>query len=178
MPVPIPVPKAEEVVARHHAGMGLPGIAETMGLSVWTVRDIWRRYRDRGSVEPNYWACGRRGVRAERRVYRGALWLKRQHPGWGAPLIRVLLAQKWPQAQVPHVRTLQRWFRQAGINRQRQGQQRVVTVERGPVPHAVWEMDSKVRIRLAQGQRVQWLLISDECSGAVLYDAVFPPALQ
>jgi hypothetical protein len=35
-------------------------------------------------------------------------------------------------------------------------------------------MDSKVRIRLRGGEQVQGLLISDECSGAVLYDQVFP----
>jgi transposase len=116
MGVPTPVPKAEEVVRQHQAGLSLPAIARQMNLSVWTVRDIWRRYRDRRSVEPNYQDCGHHGVKAERRVYRAALWLKRRHPGWGAPLIRSIVQQKWPQARVPHVRTLQRWFRQRGVN--------------------------------------------------------------
>jgi transposase len=173
MGVPIPVPKAEDVVRKHQAGMSLLAIANQMNMSVWTVRDIWRRYRDRGRVQPNYQACGHHGVKVERRVYRAALWLKRQHPGWGAPLIRCILQQKWPQARVPHVRTLQRWFRHQGVNQKRQGQRRVVAVKRGSTPHAVWEMDSKVRIRLRLGEQVQWLLISDECSGAVLYDHVF-----
>lgn len=174
MSVPIPVPKAEAIIQQHQAGMSLPAIAQHMHLSLWTVRDIWRRFRDRGSVQPNYAACGRRGPRAEGRVYRGALWLKRVHPAWGALLIRTVLRQKWPDAYLPHGRTLQRWFRQAGINRPRQGQQRQVSVKRGSQAHAVWEMDSKVRMRLASGEQVHWLLISDEYSGAILYDSVFP----
>lgn len=174
MAVPIPVPKAEEVVRNHQAGQSLSQIAEAMELSVWTVRGIWRRFRDRGHVEPHYQACGRHGIQAERRVYRAALWLKRNHPKWGAPFIRVLIQNKWKAARVPHTRTLQRWFRQAGINQPRQGAQRVVTVQRGSKPHAVWEMDSKVRLRLENGEQVQWLLVSDECSGAILYDGVFP----
>lgn len=174
MGVPTPVPKAEEVIRWHERGLSLPGIAEQMEMSVWTVRDIWRRYRDRGSVEPNYAACGRRGFQGDKRVYRAARWLKRAHPGWGAGLIRAVIAEKWPGVKLPHVRTLQRWFRRAGVNRPRQGQRRVPAVNRGKEAHAVWEMDSKVRIRLKSGEQVQWLLVSDEYTGAALYDGVFP----
>jgi transposase len=174
MAVPIPVPKAEIIIHHHQAGMSLPAIAQHMRMSIWTVRDIWRRFRDRGSVQPNYAACGRPGPRAERRVYRGAVWLKRAHPTWGALLIGTLLKQKWPDARLPQARTLQRWFHQARINRSPQGQQRQLKVKRGHEAHAVWEMDSKVRMRLANGEQAQWLLVSDEYSGAILYDGVFP----
>jgi transposase len=174
MSVPIPVPKAQAIIQQHQAGMSLPTIAQHLHLSVWTVRDIGRRFRDRGSVQPNYAACGRRGPRVERRVYRGAMWLKRTHPAWAATLIRTVLKQKGPEAHLPQARTLQRWFRQAGINRPRQGQQHQGRVKRGGETHAVWEMDSKVRMRLASGEQVQGLLISDEYSGAILYESVFP----
>jgi hypothetical protein len=100
--------------------------------------------------------------------------LKRLHPRWGAGLIRLLLQQKWPTRQVPHERTLQRWFQAAGLQPARQrrpGSKR----QRGSAPHEVWEMDAKEHIKLASGHEVSWLLISDEKSGAQLDASVFPP---
>lgn len=165
------------IVERHQQGETLAQIAERLALSPWTVRKVWRRYRDEGAagLVSHYERCGRRGPRCERRVYRGALWLKRRHPRWGAGLIRVILQQHWQGARIPHPRTLQRWFRAVGIH---QGpRQRVPRepVARGQAVHAVWEMDAKERLRLANGDGVSWLTVSDEKSGAVLTGQLFPP---
>jgi hypothetical protein len=83
------------------------------------------------------------------------------------------LQQKWPQEYIPHERTLQRWFRQQGYQRMRQGRQ-PRRLSRGQHPHAVWELDSKEQIGLASGELVSWLVVSDEASGAVLQATVFP----
>jgi hypothetical protein len=78
---------------------------------------------------------------------------------------------------VPHERTLQRWFRQAGVHRRPQGRKPRQRVKRGQTAHAVWQMDSKQAIGLANDEMVSWLLISDENSGAMLHGTVFPHAL-
>lgn len=173
---PVPMTTREQIVHRHEAGKSLQAIAADLELSPYTVRNLWRRYRDHGwaGLAPHYEACGRKGPQCSARVYRGALWLKRAHPKWGARLIRMVLAEKWPEEYMPHERTLQRWFRQAGLNRQR-GHQPSRHHGRGVEPHGVWAMDAKENIRLGSGERVSWLIISDEASGAVLAGAIFPP---
>jgi hypothetical protein len=157
---PVPMPTREQIVHRHEAGESLRTIAADVERSPATVR---RRYRDHGweGLAPNYAACGLKGPQCSARIYRGAVWLKRAHPKWGARLIRMLLAEKWPQAYMPHERTLQRWFRQAGLQRRR-GQQPHRYHGRGEAPHGVWAIDAKENIRLASGARVSWLIIRDE----------------
>ena len=44
-----------------------------------------------------------------------ALALRREHPIWGAGLIRVMLRRQLPQDAPPAERTLQRWFVRAGL---------------------------------------------------------------
>lgn len=175
MPKPIPVAKRRQIVERHQQGESLKQIAEDLSMAYASVRNVWGLYRREGRIEPNYGACGRRGVQASRRVYRAALWLKREHPTWGAPLIGQLIRDKWPDEAMPSARTLQRWFRREGLQPQppkRAGQARR---GRGTAPHNIWEMDSREAIELATGESVSWLLISDEASGAVLGGQVFPP---
>lgn len=174
MPRPIPVAIRQQIVQRHQAGVPLKTIAQELQRPYESVRKVWRLYRREGRIEPNYAACGPSGVRAEPRVYRAARFLKHGHRRWGAPLICQIIRQKWPDAVVPHPRSLQRWFQQWGLTpprRQSSGQARL---GRGKAPHNVWEMDSREGIQLASQERVTWLLISDEASGAVLNGAVSP----
>ena len=175
MPKPIAVMIRHQIIQRHEAGDSLTQIAHSLDMPYERVRNVWRLSRHEGRIEPHYAACGRRGVQASQRVYRAALFLKRLHPTWGAGLIRQVMLDKWPQEELPHERTLQRWFRQAGLPARRKrmtaGQARL---GRGKAPHNVWEMDSREAIALASGAKVSWLVISDEASGAVLSAEVFP----
>src|SRR5205814_1983882 len=41
-------------------------------------------------------------------------------------------------------------------------------------PHETWQIDAAELVRLRSGERVSWLRIVDECSGAVLWTVVFP----
>ena len=43
------------------------------------------------------------------------------------------------------------------------------------MPHQIWEVDAKERVRLASGQRVSWLAFTDEASGALLATPLSPP---
>jgi hypothetical protein len=176
MPSAIPVPVRQAIVQRHQAGETLPAVAADLHLSLWSVRRIWRRFRDWGSARlgPDYDRCAPRGPRSPRWLHRAALWLRRRHPTWGAAVIRFFLQQHWPKASVPHERTLQRWFRRAHLlppPRQLPPQHPT----RGQEPHEVWQMDAKEKVRLGNGGQASWLALIDEASGGLLAGEVFPP---
>ena len=174
MPKPIPVAIRRQIVERHENGEKLMQVARTLEMPYESVRNVWRLYRKEGRIQPNYAACGKRGVRCSQRVYRVTMTLKRLHPTWGAGLIRQVILDKWTGEAVPHVRSLQRWFRQAGIHSKRSKRPYEPRKGRGTAPHNVWEMDSREQIELATSQKVSWLVNSDEASGAVLAAEVFP----
>jgi transposase len=50
MPRAIAVPIRRVIVERHQAGQSLESIALALGLTHDTVRNIWRRFRDRGEA--------------------------------------------------------------------------------------------------------------------------------
>lgn len=177
MPCAIALPLRQQLVQRAQQGQSLRQIAADLGLAYRTVRGLWRRYRERGDagLTPDYARCGRAGVRFAPALQDAALTYKREHPRWGAPLIRHLLTQDFPQQPVPGVRTLQTWFRQAGLATPR-ARTPTAPRERGRVAHAVWQLDAKEEIPLANGQRVVVFAVSDEATGAVLSAATFPPA--
>jgi hypothetical protein len=81
------------------------------------------------------------------------------------------------QAVLPAERTLQTWFRQAGVNRRRTTQPAQPPVARGAAVHDVWAVDAKEKMVLGDGSGASWLTITDEASGAILQTAAFPPRL-
>jgi hypothetical protein len=178
MPRAVDVPVRQEIVARREAGQSLAVIAQALGLSFWTVRQIWRRYRAQGAaaLTPDHARCGWHGPRGARLVWRAAVWLKRLHRSWGGGMIATLLRCRWPDLSVPHERTLQRWFRQAGVASTRR--RRVPTPRFwSRAPHDAWQVDAKEQVRLRDGQYACWLTLTDEHSGAVLGAVVFSPAV-
>ena len=179
MPTAIPLPTRQLIVQRHLNGESLPSIACALDLSVWTVRKLWRRYARNAqqgvaALPARYEQCGQHGPQAHPLIYRAALHLKRAHPGWGGGLVCQILRQRWPHLPVPTQRTLQRWWRQKGLNQPRRRlppQNR----SRGGQPHQVWQVDATDQLKLADGTYASWLLVSDEASGALLAAEVFPP---
>jgi len=176
MPRALPVALRQTIVERHQAGTSLPAIAQECGLSPWTVRTLWRRYRDRGEagLVPDYAACGRPGPRHLPLLVASALALRRAHPRWGAGLIRTELAQQHPALSLPHEATLRRWFRAAGLAPPRRPPP-APDPPRATEPHARWQLDATEQIALADGSRVSWLAASEEATGAMLGAVVFPP---
>ena len=175
MPQALPVALRQTIVERHLDGASLPAIARDLDLSPWTVRTLWRRYRDRGDagLGPAYAACGRPGPRHPDAVYQTALALRQAHPGWGAGLIRTELAACFPGQRLPHEATIRRWLRDAGLSRPPRAP-RPPDPPRAGVPHARWQLDATEQIALADGSKVSWLAASDEASGAMLGAVVFP----
>lgn len=175
MPGPIENQIRETIVRRHQSGETLRSISEELKLSYETVKHLWQHWLKTGHIEPNYERAKIRGTRQFQAIYGQVIQLKRDHPRWGAQLIQVEL-QKAGITALPSVRTIQRWFREAGVNRSTSiQQQRIKTVQRGQQVHEVWAVDAKEAIRLADGSWASWLVMTDEASGAVLTTHVFPP---
>ena len=135
---------------------------------------------------------GRRGLRDRRRgplkapqpraeYWRAkALGLRRRHRHWGGRKIRVKLAEKYGRRELPAVRTLERWFKKAGLSKSRPRR-----APRGPsVPHPgltcprrrhqVWTVDFKGWYRTADGQRQEPLTIRELWTRYVLAIRLLP----
>jgi hypothetical protein len=174
MPRPVPEPIRLAIWQRSRRGQSAARIAEELSLPPRTVRHLVRRLRGRGeaAIPPDY-----RGAAAGPEpdsVRRAALALRREHPRWGAPLIRSLLLRDHPGRAIPSARTIQRWLRRHGAARPPRSEVPEPSRHRAARPHDVWQMDASERIRLADGREVSWLRIVDEYTGAFLLTRAFP----
>lgn len=177
MPAALALSIREEIVKRRQAGETFRRIARELKVSYAATRRMWERFEQEGNLKPHYDRCRPPEVRKAARLHERAVELKQSHPSWGAGLIRLELSEQFPTEELPSERTLQRWFRRAGVGRTRVDTQPRVRVKRGRDPHEVWAMDAKEQIRLADGRYVSWLTITDEGSGAVLSATLFPHSL-
>lgn len=174
MPAALALSIREEIVRRRQKGETFREIARELRVSYAATRRIWERFEQEGNLRPHYDRCRPPEVRKAKVVHEQAVELKQRHPSWGAGLIRLELCEQFANEEVPSERTLQRWFRRAGVGRRRGDSQVRVKVKRGRVAHEVWAMDAKEQIRLENGEYVSWLVITDEGSGAVLSATLFP----
>ena len=110
MPPPIPVPVRQLIVQHAAQGQSAGWIARSLGLVSRTVRQLVQRLRLQG---PNALvaSCPRRAYLHPpqfRALIEEALQLRRQHPTWGAGLVRVLLHRRYPVDPIPAQRTARR----------------------------------------------------------------------
>jgi Helix-turn-helix domain len=176
MPRPIPVPVRLAMFRLWQQGRAPAQIAEALDLSPISVRRLIRRFRGRGSdgIAPDY-RPPRTASPSDSDFAMAAIRLRREHPTWGAGLIRVQLLENPSLGPAPSVRTLQRWFGQADLVTAPAGRRPRADPSRAVVPHQTWQMDAKELIKLRSNEQVSWLRLVDECSGAALWTAVFPP---
>ena len=177
MPAPVPFAIRQAIARRHQRGETPAAIARALGRPVRTVQHLVARGRRQGAAAlvPAYPRGERPRPRAAARARDQAVGLRRDHPTWGAGLIRLFL-QLPPGRRPPAERTLQRWFRRDGLGPAPKGRRPAAApAARAGRPHDVWQVDAKEQVRLRSGQRVSWLRVVDECSGAVLWTRVFPP---
>src|SRR5262249_1946117 len=178
-----PMPRALSLPQRQlrweRAALGHPAdaVAADLGLCPSTVRKLSARFRARGRAGflPAYHRCGQRQATADPELLAAALDMRRQHAGWGAGLLRVLLAEQYPARTVPCARTLQRYLARAGLAPAPHGRRPAARYQRATRPHQVWQIDAAERLHLGDGSQACWLRLVDECSGAFLQTTVFPP---
>jgi transposase len=172
----LPFPFREQIAQRHQQGEPLTAIAAGLNVPYRTVRQWWRRFRDEGAagLQTHYQNCGPKGPKTAPAIHTAALAMKREHPTWGAGLIRVQLLAQFPGQGMPKIRGIQRWFQAAGLQ-PRRAKRPPRERERAKEPHAVWQMDAKEQMRLSDGSGTSVLTVTDEASGAVLRLAPFPP---
>ena len=178
MPAPIPVPVRQAILARWQKGESVASVAEALHLSPRTVRHLVRRFADRGKkgLVPDYDRCSTKKMPTDDALFQQAVNMRQQHPAWGGGLIRVLLQEQGKDA-CPSERTLQRWFQQSSTPPAPPGRRPTSDDKRARRPHDIWQMDAVDQLGLAGGQKVSWLRVVDEYSGAVLQTTIFPPRL-
>src|SRR5215831_2833943 len=180
MPHPIPLPVRQVIAQRAEQGQSAGLIARSLGLVSRSVRQLLQRLRIQGhnALLTSYPGRAYPHPPQFRTLLKEALQLRREHPTWGAGLVRVMLRRDYPAAPIPAERTLQRWFRRAGLISAPSGRRSgPSSYHRAQQPHEVWQMDAADQVALRNSKQVCWLRIADECSGAVLETAVFPPSV-
>lgn len=111
---------------------------------------------------------------ADSPVFLQAQALRREHPDWGADLILVVLAEQFPQPELPCSRTLRRWFAQLGLSPALPGRRPLPVYRRATAVHQTWQGDATDQVALADGSLASCFRCVDECSGAFLGSRVFP----
>jgi hypothetical protein len=175
MPAPVPMPIRQAIWALHQQGVSSADLADRFALAPRTVRGLIRRRRDRGpgGLPPDTTHPARATPPAHP-AREAALRLRREHPTWGAGLVRVWLGRSGV-GRLPGARQIQRWFAAGGLNPAPRGRRPRPDRRRASAPHDTWQVDASERIPLAGGSEVSWLRVTDEYTGAVLLTAVFPP---
>jgi hypothetical protein len=174
MPSSTPVAIRRAILRGAKHGTPVAVLAGRFRLPERTVRHLIHRLTDQDDLTPAYQRCGRSAA-ALSPIVEETLRLRQAHPSWGGGLIRVLLQEQHPQAQIPCTRTLQRWLRRCGEATAPPGRRPTSASPRARQPHECWQVDAAEQKRLKSGPLISWLRVVDECSGAVLKTVVFPP---
>lgn len=174
MAVAIPFGTRQQIVQMRKQGKSYQHISQQLGVSYDAVRRICKRQQQQGEAGllPNYKRCGSEGIRLSAFYHRVSLWLKRAHPLWGAPYIRLQLDTRYGMGRLPSIRTLQLWFKKANLTKPRPQLLNTPKVW-ADQPHQIWQVDAKEHQRTLDGTKVCWLTVVDEKSGAVLAAPVF-----
>lgn len=176
MAVAIPFATRQQIAQLRAQGKAYRQISQEMAVSYDAVRRICKRQDQLGEAGllPRYKQCGTTGIRLAAFYHRVSLWLKRAHPLWGAPYIHLQLDARYAMGRLPSIRTLQLWFKAAGLSKPRPQLLNSPKVW-AEYPHQVWQVDAKEQQRTLDGAKVCWLTVVDEKSGAVLAAPVFSP---
>ena len=179
MPKSVPVPVRQKLWERASRGESVASLADAFGLSPRTVRHLLKRCRDQGAsgLIPSYAPPPSPPHAHPETIRQAVLALRRDHPTWGAELIRAILGEAQPQLAWPTPQAIRRWFRAADLARAPAGRRAGASRTRAEQPHQTWQIDASEHIRLADKSEVSWLRILDEATGAVLRTDVFPPRL-
>lgn len=179
MPKPVPIPMRQKIWERAARGESAASPAQAFDLSPRTVRHLLKRARQYGKagLPPGYRAPSTPDHAYPDGVRQAALASRRDHPTWGAELIRVMLAEERPQVAWPSPQTIRRWLRATDLAPAPAGRRlgSSSSYVRATEPHQTWQIDASEHIPIADKSEVCWLRVVDEATGSVLRTDVFPP---
>lgn len=176
MPQALSLGMRQQIVEEKVGGKTLRLIAEEKKRSYSTVCNIWRLHQKGESLQAKYAKCGPKAPKYSPLLHRASIWLKRLHPDWGAAFISLKLQERYPTLPTATTRTVQRWFKKAGLGKVR-GKIPKGDVGWAKQVHDTWQIDAKEQFKLQDGQCACYLTIVDEKSGSLLAAKVFPPLL-
>lgn len=173
MPKPIPHDIRLKIIRDRQAGQSFATIAHSTNYSISGVKKIWYQFKGKGleGLQLGYHRCGRSSPFSDDMHQ---LISSVKDGDQGAPFIRSILEHNHPSLRIPHERTIQRWWKAKGENREkivRRHNNRDWTKE----VHHTWQIDGKELVQLANKERVSWMNVADEASSSVLSTTVFPP---
>jgi transposase len=176
--VPSLSPSVSNFFHRWRAQADPRDVAAQFSLSVRTVQRLFARFALLGTdgIAPDYSGCGQhQAARTPAERVEQLCQTRRDHPRWGSEMIRLELQD---HDGLPCARTIRRHLRQAGLQPAPAGrpQSPAPRIPRASRPHQGWQIDASEELRLQTNQRVCWLRVVDECSGAFLQTVVFPCA--
>ena len=170
MSKPISYVERIQIVRLRKKGKTYQSISDCVGCSVRSVQRLWKRYQDFGEagLKTNYHQSGRKAE------YDASTWERVdaiQDADQGAPYIRSVLLEKFPEMKVPHERTIQRKWASKGQNRPRGKPKRKSTwIDQ---PGHTYQIDGKDQMSLKTGQQISWMKVADEASSTDLSTQLF-----
>ena len=107
MPKPVPIPVRQKIWERAAQGESAASLALAFDLPPRTVRHLLKRARERGNpgLLPGYRAPSTPDHAYPGEVRKAVLASRRDHPSWGAQLIRVMLVRDRPEVAWPSSQT-------------------------------------------------------------------------
>jgi transposase-like protein len=166
------------------AGHTLGEIAAQTGWSLSCVRQWWRAYRDGGRVALTPRSPGpvSRGVMSHfpEEMRDAFQQIKLQHPGWGAAVARLQVAEQLDvdEASLPATSTIEKYWRVCCPQQVRRYQKQPpppVAAARPTVsqPHERWQLDFKEWMAVPDCGRVDVLTIRDEATPVHIASVVY-----
>ena len=180
MSKPIPYDYRLKIVSDRESGLTFKQIAQNRGFSLRGVKKIWKQYQLFGEagLQTRYHQSGRKSPYDQKT--RDLIAAGRDAKP-GAPYLHSILMEQYPDWELPHVRTIQRWWKasttDSGAQRQK-GKPKPDKSEWTDEVHHTWQIDGKEKVKLKNGQQVSWLNIADEASSSELLAGVFSPVQQ
>jgi hypothetical protein len=170
----IPAALRSEVVRLCKTGLSVFEVSQKLDLGYPGVAKIWRQYRKYGeqALVLGYDRCGRHSSFSEM-VKEAIDKALSENQELGAPIIRSRLIAGGKFSEVPHERTIQRWWEASGKNKPR-GRRPKSDLSYAREPHATWQIDGKENVALANGVEVCYLSFTDESTCSFLRGHVFP----
>ena len=171
--------RIEIVKAKKKENLSYRALSDRYKVSYHTVRNLCLSYEEQGesALVPDYSNCGRKISPSSEKAYRLVRLISHFHPSWGVPYIVTKIGIDYPELTLQSVRTYQRRLKKdcpkVEIPPPKVPREDLINDVRQV--HDEWQMDAKEQIKLASGQEVSYMNITDTKSNALLKAKPFPP---